>query len=178
MKIYKNICILSIILVLFMSCVGGFPAPDSVEDTLLIVLTETNVMGEFDEVLTYFEIITDKSKKVIYITPNKHICITTNLPPGEYLNLTILEKDYVSDIFERNGEALDEPKSIEVPFILKPGYITFFPIKFIYNVQSTGESDLQYYWDIELVTELDKYEALNLLKEEEGFSEWQNDFGL
>jgi len=179
-KSNKNIKLLSILLIIiiFSACAGEFPAPDSEEDTLLIVITEKNVEGEIDEVLSYFEIKTDKSKKSIFITPNKPICITTNLPPGEYLNLTILEKDYVTDVFERNGEIMEEPKTIEVPFELKPGYISFFPIKFIYSVKSTEELDLQYYWDIELITELDKYEALNILKEEEDFILWQNDMGL
>jgi hypothetical protein len=213
----KNIIIRTTILLfllLFFSCAAKFPAPDSEEDTLLIVLTEKNIEGELDEVLSYFEIITDKSKKSIYITPNKPICITTNLPPGEYSNLMIVEKDYNSDFFERNEEIEEELKNIEVPFVLKPGYITFFPIKFIYNVQAVEQSvqkedeedepdkdepdddsqkedeeepedeeeqepekvfNLRYHWDVELVTEEDKKEALSLLKDEEFYSEWQND---
>ena len=73
---------------LLTSCVSSLPAPESNDDTLLIVVTEKR-MDPGGKIFNYYEMKTDKSDAAITITPKKEFCFTTEFPPGKYQNLTI-----------------------------------------------------------------------------------------
>ena len=173
--IFKNISILFILAIFMSSCVGGLPAPESGDDTLLIVITGKNLQGGVNDIFSYYEIKTDKTDNRIVITPKKKYCMVPNLPSGDYINLTILERFYTSHSVDTPNTG--QPTPVRIPFQMKPGYITIFPLKFVYNIKIVS-SGYTYYWDVKPVTEQEIIEALTELSEKEGFSEWKNDLGL
>ena len=178
MKLNKGISkftILFLLIILTSSCIS-VPAPESRDDTLLIVLTEKHVQGGV-QIFYYYELLTDKSDTKILVTPKKKYCITAGLPPGEYEDITLTLKRY--DVAGYSMSARTFPPFVrKIPFVLKSGYITIFPVKFIYKVEVSPDNTTHSSYKYENVTIKDKIQALIELSDKKGFSEWKTDYGL
>lgn len=175
-NLFKTLFLL-LVLVSLLSCIGGMPAPESSDDTLLVVLSENHAQGGV-KIFYYYDLKIENSDKEIMVTPKKEFCITNGLPPGEYNSVSFALKGYNVPGYNMSGN-LPPAKNVKVPaFELKPGYITIFPVKFIYEVKMSANGDTRSSFDFVAISDEEIIGAITRLSEQDGFSEWKNDFGL
>ena len=118
----------------FNSCITKLPPKESSKDSLLVIVVEQEIeRGLRVGVDSYIELTVKNIEKPIKIRREKPFTIVSDLPRGIYET-----KEYriVARAAAGGNFVTDETRKkswpFKVPFILKPGHLYVFPIKFKY----------------------------------------------
>jgi len=159
-----------------MSCSPTIPLLQNPTQTLLLVAIEThNPLNVHSGVAMSYALNFPKCNETIYIKQRINYAVGKNISSGLY-NFVYLTKR-VNET-QGGGWAIgpvnDAKTKMDINFEVKPGYINFFPIKFIYTIaQHPGGVGLQ--WTTEPITKDDKEKVLIDFRKNKNFNQWKVD---
>jgi hypothetical protein len=114
------------------------PKPKGADDTLLVICVDKNLGGR-SEYFFYLELKIPTIEKPVKIRGQNFIIIR-GLKPGDYKPESLLEFYDPPEGWRAMGS--DYPprsRPISVQFVMKPGCITIFPLKFVYSVTYSSD---------------------------------------
>ena len=149
----RKLVILSCVTIAFLlvlslgSCATGLPKPTDSSDSLLIISVDTQIPLSAPAGLSSNYIMKVKGiKNTITIKPGRPFIFAPNLPPGEHVTVQLQEKVIVvgGSWARGGGKGLQPPEPFTVPFQLKPGFITIFPVKFTFIIKQPRSHSYTY----------------------------------
>jgi hypothetical protein len=169
-------CLLIISIAALMSCSSTLPSLQSAEQTLLIVVVEShNSQNVHSGIETSFIMNVPNCSEKIYIKRGVNYTVGKSIPAGTYNFIYLTQRVTETQGGGWSTGALNNVKTKQnVNFEVKPGYINFFPVKFIYTVtRKAGGAVSQ--WTFVPITNADKENVLNNYRDDKNFNQWKVD---
>ncbi len=159
-----------------MSCSSTLPSLQNPDQTLLIVVIESNNPQHIHSGIeqAYLLNVPD-CKENVFIKQGVNYAVGKSIPAGSYNFVYLTQR-----ILETQGGgwstgALNNVKNkMDVTFEVRPGYINFFPVKFIYTItRHPGGAGFQ--WTSASITKADVENVLKDFRNNKNFSQWKVD---
>jgi hypothetical protein len=159
-----------------MSCSSTLPSLQNSTQTLLIVVIEShNPQHIHSGIETAYLLNVPNSKENVFITQGVNYAVGKSIPAGSYNFVYLTQR-----IMETQGGgwstgALNNVKNkMDVNFEVKPGYINFFPVKFIYTVTPKAGGAFSR-WTFDPITKSDMENVLKDFRSKKNFNQWKVD---
>ena len=153
------------------------PRPRNENDTLLIFrLAQRKAPGA--DTVSIINLKIDTLDDPVVLKPWVRYTVVRGLTPGEHKTMTItfLPSTSGSQWYMHGGWKKPEPQALSIPFTMKPGECTVFPVKFVYVMEIdsiSGNGRIR--WEYEKLSEEAIRDELENLKDVPNFAYWQPD---
>lgn len=163
-------------IVSLISCSSTLPSLQNPDQTFLIVVIESNNPQHVHSgiEMAYLLNVPDCNEN-IFINQGVNYAVGKSIPAGSYNFVNLTQR-----IMETQGGgwstgAVDNVKNkMDINYEVKPGYINFFPVKFVYSIhQKAGGAGFQ--WTTVPIKNADKEKVLNNFRDKKNFSQWKVD---
>jgi hypothetical protein len=155
------------------------PMPKDENDTLLIIrLGQRKAPGA--DTVSVIELKIDTLDEPIILKPWVPYTVVRGLTPGEHKTMTITFVPYTSSShwYTTGGNQKPQPQTFSVPFVMKAGECTIFPVKFVYIMEIDSVSGAgRIRWDFKEFSEEDIRNETEGMKKMENFTYWQPETG-
>lgn len=155
-----------------MSCSSTLPSLQNSTQTLLIVVIEShNPQHIHSGIETAYLLNVPNSKENVFIKQGVNYAVGKSIPAGSYNFVYLTQR-----VLETQGGGWctnllnNEKNKMDVNFEVKPGYINFFPVKFIYTV-----THAYYDWTSVPITKSDIENVLTNFRDNKNFNGWKVD---
>jgi hypothetical protein len=174
------VCLATALSVLWLgACASTMPAPEGSNDTMLVVLADKEIeSGVPSGLSSRITLEIEGVEKTITIKPENPTHLIIGIPPGDHKTTQVTQKAVISGGDWAKGPKRGVTGEFKVAFRMKPGYITVFPVKFVYYQRQARGHTFSHGWDFREVRESEAREILTQLAAQESFSLWKNDFGV
>jgi hypothetical protein len=161
---------------LLMSCSSTLPSLQNPDQTILIVVIESNNPQHVHSgIETAYLLNVPNCKENVFIKSGVNYAVGKSIPAGSYNFVYLTQR-----ILETQGGgwstgALNNVKTkMDVNFEVNPGYINFFPVKFIYTVTHKAGGAFSK-WTFDTLTKADRENALINFRSNKNFNQWKVD---
>lgn len=163
-------------IVALMSCSSTLPSLQNPAQTLLIVVIESrNPLHVHSGIEMAFKMNVPKCDETIFIKQGVNYTVGKSITAGSYNFVYLTQR-----IMDTQGGgwvtgAADNVKTkMDINFEVKPGYINFFPVKFVYTItQEAGGAGFQ--WTSVPITKADMEKVLINFRNNKNFNLWKVD---
>ena len=168
-------------MILLGSCATSVPKPESGSDTLLLFVVDTEIPVGLDFGATASLMVGIWNvEQTVNLSTRRSLVSVSGLATGAHRTEYMRKKlSLTGDVRAAPGvEGLSKPKPFEVPFELKPGYMTVFPVKFTFVVSQVRGHSYMGRWVMKDMSEGERRAVLEDLAGNDAFALWKNDYGV